>query len=559
MSPDTLLRHFEEISEAPDAVPRLRQFGYSLAIRGKLVARNPRADDCVGTLLAQIRRGRAAAQNGDTKTHRKRQCQGGVLPFDVPTHWAMVPINEIGSLCGGMTPSMDRAEFWGGSINWFSPKDIKSDELFGSELRVTSKAVTDTKLQVYPPGCLLMVARSGILKRVFPVAINRVEAAVNQDIKVLKPFVAGLERFLQIALKGMSDFILATLVKTGTTVQSFKYDEFQQQLIPLPPLAEQSRIIAKIDELMALCDELQEAQRNREHRRDRLVATTLHGLSNDAATNGTRSLSFEENARFYFDNLPRLATSPKHVRQLRASILNIALQGKLVLQDSNSRRTVHPELGGGVSIPNSWELRRLEELTLQITDGEHATPPRIAKHEIPLVTAKNVRDGYMDFAVTDWVSHETAKKAWGRCRPTPGDILMVCVGATTGRLCVLHEDTEFVLVRSVALIRPIDDICVDFLALALRSPMCQTQIWQKVKVAAQPCLYINRIKSLTIPLPSIAEQRRIVAKVDELAFLCDRLEIQINSATSNRRSLLEATLREALAPASTTAAVALNA
>ena len=79
-----------------------------------------------------------------------------------------------------------------------------------------------------------MVARSGILKRAFPVSINRVEATANQDLKVLNPFIGGLERYLQIALRGMTDFILSALVKTGTTVQSLKYEEFESQ--PLPSL-----------------------------------------------------------------------------------------------------------------------------------------------------------------------------------------------------------------------------------------------------------------------------------------------------------------------------------
>ena len=170
-------------------------------------------------------------------------------------------------------------------------------------------------------------------------------------------------------------------------------------------------------------------------------------------------------------------------------------------------------------------MASIEEISHQITDGEHATPQRINERQVPLVTAKNVRDGSMDYEDTDWVSYETAGKAWRRCRPIPGDILLVCVGATTGRLCILREPKDMVLVRSVALIRPDSSVYVDYLALTLRSPLSQKQIWEKVKVSAQPCLYINRIKSLSIPLPPLYEQRRIVAKVDDLMALCDQLEV----------------------------------
>ena len=197
-------------------------------------------------------------------------------PFAVPQHWAWLKLNKIGILSGGMTPSKSRSEFWDGDINWFSPKDVKSDELVNSELKITSVGVSDTGLQLYPPGCLFMVARSGILKRTFPVAINRVEATANQDLKVLNPFLPGLERYLQIMLRGMTEFILSVLVKTGATVQSLKYDQFESQPIPLPPLAEQNRIVEQVGKLMTLCDRLETALRDQETVRSDLLDALLH-------------------------------------------------------------------------------------------------------------------------------------------------------------------------------------------------------------------------------------------------------------------------------------------
>jgi type I restriction enzyme S subunit len=152
---------------------------------------------------------------------------------------------------------MNRSDFWEGDIVWLSPKDIKADEVSDSELKITTKGLSETRLQMYRTGSLFIVARSGILKRTFPVAINRVPAAANQDIKVLVPFLDGQERYLQIMFRGLTFFILRTLVKTGTTVQSLKYAQFESQPFPLPPLAEQHRIVAKVDQLMILCDRLE--------------------------------------------------------------------------------------------------------------------------------------------------------------------------------------------------------------------------------------------------------------------------------------------------------------
>jgi type I restriction enzyme S subunit len=187
-----------------------------------------------------------------------------------------LPLSEIGVLTGGMTPSKAQPDYWNGDINWFSAKDIKSDELQDSELKITATGVSNTRLNLYPPGCLFMVARSGILKHTFPCAINRNSGTVNQDLKVLHPFIEGMERYLQIMFRGMNDFILTALVKTGTTVQSLKYDQFASQPFPLPPLSEQQRIIAKVDELMALCDQLETQITTTEADSRRLLESVLH-------------------------------------------------------------------------------------------------------------------------------------------------------------------------------------------------------------------------------------------------------------------------------------------
>lgn len=266
------------------------------------------------------------------------------------------------------------------------------------------------------------------------------------------------------------------------------------------------------------------------------------------------------NPELLFSQFARISKAPDAIPRLRRFILDLAVRGRLVEQSPSGEpvsvaRTSNPRNLGDQSVnagkrddlwpfelPSSWQWCTLGHISEQITDGEHATPPRINERQVPLVTAKNVRDGFMAYDDTDWVSFETANKAWARCRPTFGDILLVCVGATTGRLCVLRETKDMVLVRSVALIRPAPPINVDYLALALRSPMCQGQIWKKVKVSAQPCLYINRIQSLPIPLPPLPEQDEMVAKVSEFMALCDRLEAAQQEGQRCRDRLTAATL-----------------
>jgi len=255
MNLDYLLKNFDLIAEMPGGVARLRELILELAVSGKLV-KQEEGDEPVQKLIDAFQKAKCSEKNSGKNNQSYGEEIWNSAPFDIPAHWSWLRLCDIGNLSGGMTPSKEKAKYWNGDVCWFSSKDIKSDELFESELKITIQGVQETGLKMYPPGCLFMVARSGILKRTFPVAINRVEATVNQDLKVLRPFIAGLERYLQVVLQGMTKYILSSLVKTGMTVQSLKYEEFAVQPVPLPPLAEQKRIVAKVDELMALCDQL---------------------------------------------------------------------------------------------------------------------------------------------------------------------------------------------------------------------------------------------------------------------------------------------------------------
>lgn len=246
------------LTTRPDQIKRLRQTILNLAVRGKLVPQDAN-DEPASELLKRIAKEKARlVKAGEIRKPKPSEpIRDEELPIKLPTNWAWARLCEIGNLSGGMTPSMNRSDFWDGDIVWLSPKDIKSDEVADSDLKISALGLAETRLELYQPGCLFMVARSGILKRTFPVSINRVPAAANQDMKVLAPFLDGQERYLQIMFRGLTDFLLRELVKTGTTVQSLKYAEFEQQPFPLPPLAEQHRIVAKADALMALCDRLE--------------------------------------------------------------------------------------------------------------------------------------------------------------------------------------------------------------------------------------------------------------------------------------------------------------
>jgi type I restriction enzyme S subunit len=572
MNPAQLLDHFDRISDAPDAIPRLRRLILDLAVRGKLVVQDP-CDEPASELLRHIQAVKARLVKAArlSKQEAPLAVEEDSVPFQVPKHWTWLQLSELGILSGGMTPSKNRPDFWDGTINWFSPKDIKSDELIESELKITLAGATETGLQVYPPGCLFMVARSGILKRTFPVAINRVDATANQDLKVLRPFVAGLERYLQIMFRGMTEFILSSLVKTGTTVQSLKYEQFELQPVPLPPLAEQRRIVAKVDELMAQCDELEAAQRERERRRDRLSAASLQRLSASPDTPALR-----EYADFHIRHLARFTTRPDQIRALRQAVLSLGMRGRLVRQDAAdesalalldrisvaTRRfaTEHaiaapkPEPIDEESVPYSappgWSWTRLCSLFYVITDGDHLPPPK-ADDGIAFLTIGNITTGHLDFTGCRFVSPEYFQSVAIYRRPVRGDILYTVVGATYGRPALVDTDRGFCIQRHIAILKPSSEVDVRFLLRLLASPVVYKQATLGTTGTAQPTIPLRALRNFLVPLPPVSEQRRIVARIDELMDLCDRLEAQLTTAQVESHRLLDAVLHEALATDST--------
>jgi type I restriction enzyme S subunit len=163
-----------------------------------------------------------------------------------------------------------------------------------------------------------------------------------------------------------------------------------------------------------------------------------------------------------------------------------------------------------------------------------------------LLSAKNIRDGYIDFEKVDFISEETFQKSIKRCYPQKDDVLIVSVGATIGRSSILETDNEFAIVRSVALIKPIKSISNRYIKLLLDSPLLQKDISTRSWGTAQPCLYLNQIKELSVPLPPFAEQNRIVQKLDELMQYCNDLEASIKQSESQNEKLLQQVLREAL-------------
>lgn len=232
-----------------------------------------------------------------------------------------------------------------------------------------------------------------------------------------------------------------------------------------------------------------------------------------------------------------------NAQQLKNAILQEAIEGRLVPQDPNDEPAsvllarirkekerlvkegklkkkeleVKPISEDEIpfEIPESWEWVRLGEIASYITDGEHKTPRRITNYcGYYLLSARNVFNGYINLDNVDYVDKEEYENISKHCNPHFGDVLISCSGSV-GRTAVVKDKNNYVMVRSAAVVSPMYTDS-DYLMYTLQSTELQSQIEESSKQTAQANLFQGAIKTLKIPLPPLAEQHRIVAKIEEL-------------------------------------------
>lgn len=571
MEASLFLEQFGHLADSPGGVDKLRSLILELAVRGQLVPQNP-DDKPASELLKWIEaEKKRLVKAGEIKPSKPLPpIREDEIPYGLPHGWVYVRLSQLGEFTGGGTPSKGNAEFWNGSIPWVSPKDMKSVYIDAAEMNITEQGVEGSSAKLIPVGSLLIVARSGILKRLLPVAINSVVCTVNQDIKVLIPHLHETVTFLRLLLKGHERHVLKNLVKTGTTVQSLKHDEFAVHPFPLPPLAEQQRIVAKVDELMALCDQLEAEQAARDHLRERTAKSTLYHLTDAPTRDEARRYwhSAEQNFPYLFD---RSAT----VADLRATILQLAVQGRLMPQnpadepasellkriEAEKKRlikagTIKPskplppvtEDEIPYEVPGGWVWVRLGILCNMITDGTHHTPHYIASG-VPFLSVRNISGGKLDFSDTRFISEEEHRRINQRCNPELGDILICRIG-TLGKPVVVDDPRPFSIFVSVGLLKfNRDEVSSFFLRNAMSSPLLYQQ-YDEVKAGGSHTNKLNLqvLPILRIPLPPLAEQQRIVAKVDELMALCDQLEAQAEARQALSGRLFDSIVHHLLTP-----------
>ena len=232
----------------------LRQKILDLAIRGKLVPQDPN-DEPASVLLERIRAEKERLiTEGKIKRPKKSKASSAESHYQkLPQGWTVTRLSDIAWFGGGKTPSTENKAYWeNGTVNWITSKDMKEPVITDSKIKLSTLGASQNTL--YPKGTLLMVTRSGILRRTLPLAVIVKESTVNQDIKTINTPFGEISEFLYWYFSALEKEILEKYQKDGTTVESIDFERFQDIEIFLPPLSEQKRIIDQLKTLLHLID-----------------------------------------------------------------------------------------------------------------------------------------------------------------------------------------------------------------------------------------------------------------------------------------------------------------
>jgi len=189
-------------------------------------------------------------------------------------------------------------------------------------------------------------------------------------------------------------------------------------------------------------------------------------------------------------------------------------------------------------IPKEWEVFLLDQIATKITDGEHQTPKR-SNDGFYLLSARNIQNGFISLDNVDYIPESEYKRINKRVCPRENDILISCSGSV-GRCALVPKGLQFSMVRSVAIVQLIDEVCVpSFLFQAISSPFVQDQIKKMLSQQAQANLFQSHIKSIKVILPSIPEQLKIASILSSIDKTIEEKQRKLEQTKNLKKSLMQ--------------------
>ena len=550
MNAERFLEIYHKISATQDCVERMRRFVLDLAVRGKLVEQDTN-DEPASELLERITDEKLKiSKHIKASKHTSAEMNEDFFPLhSVPKSWTWTHVAKLGLI---------------------NPRNVAEDDIEVSFVSMPLIAAKYGLEHKHEPRRWAAIKKGythfaegdvGIAKitpcfengksTVFRNLMNGIGSGTT-ELFILRPLFAVAE-YVLIYFKTKKFIESGTSRMTGTAGQKrLPADYFSRAPFPLPPLAEQHRIVEKVNELMMLCDRIEQARKGQESTRDRLTVSCLGQLTDSANSKE----EFRRQAGFVVDNVKHLTESVEQVKQLKQTILDLAVRGKLVQQDrdddpveelSNRIKRERQKLMGFRSnrknwvisddvieplfeVPSTWQWERFGNIVdFQAGKTPNRNEPSFwSPGKFPWVTIADMVDGGELISTREKVS-ELAKLEKFKTDPVPQGTMIMSFKLTIGKITRLgtpayHNEA---IIAITPYLLELDPFVFRFL------PMFAKQ-GNKKNAIKGATLNQTSLSNILIPLPPLAEQHRIVARVDEMMMICEKLETTIQKRESQR-------------------------
>jgi type I restriction enzyme S subunit len=547
----------ELIATAPGGVAKLRELILTLAVQGKLVPQDP-ADEPASVLLQKIRaeKDRLIAEGKIKRDKALAEIGEEEMPFELPAGWEWVRIPEV-------THNLGQGEPTGA----FSYIDVASvDNLKGcvaSAIQVLEAADAPSRARKNVAlGTVIYSTIRPYLKNIAVIERDYSPRAIaSTAFAVMHPHSGVVPQYLLHYLRSQpfTDYVNSKAV--GIAYPAINDANFFQGLIALPPEAEQSRIVARVEALMRLCDALEAKGQLEAAQHAQLVSTLLGTL-----TASTTPEELADNWQRVAQHFDLLLDRPEAIDALEQTLLQLAVRGLLAPQDPTDEpasallQKIRAEKDRLIAtgqikldkplppitdeekpfaLPVGWEWVRLDAVFRVITDGDHLPPP-VAAEGIAFLTIGNISAGRLNFAGCRLVPKDYFDALAEYRRPQEGDILYTVVGASYGRAVVVDSDRAFCVQRHIGILKPSIHMSLQYLSYLLSSQLIYTQATRSLTGTAQPTVGIRPLRNFLAPLPPLAEQSRIDTRVTALRRLCADLRQRLAERQSVQARLAEA-------------------
>ncbi len=536
-------------------VSKLRELVLELAIHGLLTQPDPN-DEPTDKLLESINAERHRIEKEGNIRGKKPlpTIESDEKPFKLPGHWKWLRLREIGHDWGQTTPESDFTYIDVSAINKergsISDPQVLSAKDAPSRARKIIKEGTVIYSTVRP--YLLNIAVVDKYPDPPPIA--------STAFAIIHPFKGVLAPYIYHYLRSATFTSYVEACQTGTSYPAINDKQFFLGVIPIPPLEEQQRIVDKVDELMTLCDQLEQEQESNLETHETLVRTLLSALTSSTAD----SSQFAEAWQRIQDNFDTLFTTESSINQLKQTILELSVMGKLVQQDpgdetvENLRKSLasintrmktlaRPETTPE-RLPHNWiwtTCGYIGEIKLgrQRSPKDHTGP-----HMVPYLRVANVHDNQLKLSDIKEMNFSPDEQKIFRLQS--GDILLNEGQSRelVGRPAIYRDEIPGCCFQNTLLrLRLYEGINPEFSLLYFRYCLYSGRFQRAVKQTTNIAhLSAGRLSPIEFPLPPLAEQKRIVAKVDELMAICDQLKANLASAQDTQLNLADSLVEQAI-------------